>query len=71
MAVATFTTMTNLGSVFLLAVNLIQLATSASVPPACTSLQQKFPKSVFQPQSGDYNTQTARESDSDEHLLGV
>lgn len=70
-ALATFTTMTSLRSVILLAVALIQLSSSASVPPACTSLQHKFPKSVFQTQNSDYNTQTARGSDLDERLLSV
>ncbi len=63
--------MTNFRSFVLLAVALVQSALSASVPQACTSLQKKFPTSVFQPQSGDYNTQIARESGFDEPLLGV
>ena len=46
----------------LLFVALIELVSAATLPPACNSLQTKFPDATFLPQSTDYATQIARES---------
>lgn len=46
----------------LLFVALIELVSAVTLPPACNSLQRKFPDVTFLPQSTDYATQIARES---------
>ena len=46
----------------LLVVALVELASAGTLPPACNSLQTKFPDVTFLPQSTDYATEIARES---------
>ena len=46
----------------LLVVALVKLASAATLPPACNSLQKKFPDVTFLPQSTNYATQIACES---------
>lgn len=46
----------------LLGVALLELVSAATLPPACNSLQTKFPDVTFLPQSTNYATQIARES---------
>lgn len=53
-------------SKFLAALALLELLSAAYVPRACNSFGNNFPAVVFQPQSGDYDTQVAREWDSNQ-----
>ena len=46
----------------LLVVALVELVSAATLPPACNSLQKKFPDVTFLPQSTNYATEIARES---------